>query len=806
MKKLLCLMLTLILVLSLSAPAFATGFGGLLSNVQQNYQSPQTEKLSVEQLDAQQILEEAAGGKKLTIMVYMCGSNLESAPQSSATRDIQEMMASGFSAEDINLVIMPGGAKKWHIANINRDQTGIYSVRPEGITELWLAGNRLNMGDPETLAAFLDYSYKTFPAEKFILIIWDHGGGSIGGVCHDENTDDMLSMLELKSAFEKSPFAGRKLDLLGFDACLMASAEVSVMMAPYACYMVASEETEPGYGWDYAFLKDIGKENDVAEIGSRIVSTYLDFYNSNYSGSKVTLSCISLSAVIGLAEGIDGFFAEAAEHIREEDSAEVSKAVRKVPSFGNANENPRTGAFDLLDLGELVLSLESYVPSGGDRLLKLLNNEVVMKSGTNMAVPLSGLSLYHPLNEKRNYTAYISAYKEFGILPGYVRYIENFGRMLMSTPVTSFSGLLANFTDGGKVQRLLISLPLNEEQRNALAEAQLIVLQQAASGDDAYHLVSVSDNVVLDAQGALQGEFVFRNLFITDSEGTVIPGTAPLYYSLDNDGKILVPVTLCGSDPETGEAFESSAYLVCEENEKGFVNAVSVLAFDEVTETYTARFQPDPASVQKIRFDCVDRVLTRGEDDAVYSFDDWDIVGVTEFYWSAEDPYSLRFLENSLEENSLYITFLLTDIQSNRYSSELFSLAGEEKDVLYLMYDDKDQLIVLAGPSCSMLEGFGLQLAFEVTNISDREVLVTLSGLKAAEKELKTEAAVYGMGAHDGLLPGEAQTLFLIAPAEWPDGLTAIEAVEFSLTVSDAETGEKLAVIPVKGSGHIAIE
>ena len=59
------------------------------------------------------------------------------------------------------------------------------------------------------------------------------------------------------------------------------------------------------------------------------------------------------------------------------------------------------------------------MPSGGDRLLKLLNNEVVMKSGTNMAVPLSGLSLYNPLNEKRNYTAYISAYKEFGILPGY---------------------------------------------------------------------------------------------------------------------------------------------------------------------------------------------------------------------------------------------------------------------------------------------------------------------------------------------------------------------------------------------------
>ena len=115
MKKILAFVLTACLLcgLPLSASAEGTGFGGLLSSVQQNYQ-PQ-EDIALESLEPDAVLAEAAGGKMLTLMIYMCGSNLESMPQSSASKDIEEMIDSAYSTDDVNLLLMPGGAKKWHI-------------------------------------------------------------------------------------------------------------------------------------------------------------------------------------------------------------------------------------------------------------------------------------------------------------------------------------------------------------------------------------------------------------------------------------------------------------------------------------------------------------------------------------------------------------------------------------------------------------------------------------------------------------------------------------------------------------------
>ena len=114
------------------------------------------------------------------------------------------------------------------------------------------------MGDPGTLAEFLGFCRDNFPARHQAVILWDHGGGSAGGLVMDEQfSNDRLSLGELRDAFDRVFDANAKtppLDIVGFDCCLMATVDTAAAMQGFARYMVASEETEPGCGWNYAGL------------------------------------------------------------------------------------------------------------------------------------------------------------------------------------------------------------------------------------------------------------------------------------------------------------------------------------------------------------------------------------------------------------------------------------------------------------------------------------------------------------------------------------------------------------------------
>ena len=102
-----------------------------------------------------------------------------------------------------------------------------------------------NMADSATLTDYIQYCSSNYAADHYGLVLWDHGGGVVGGYGYDENFDgDSTSLTELSYALGD---AGVHLDMLGFDACLMANFETCLMAAPYADYLIASEEPEPGY-------------------------------------------------------------------------------------------------------------------------------------------------------------------------------------------------------------------------------------------------------------------------------------------------------------------------------------------------------------------------------------------------------------------------------------------------------------------------------------------------------------------------------------------------------------------------------
>jgi hypothetical protein len=151
----------------------------------------------------------------------------------------------------------------------------------------------VNMGDPKTLTDFVVWAVGQYPADKYVLILSDHGTGWPGGysdpapaVAPRSNVPlvtsygNMLYLMDLDTALGdiRSRAGLDKFELIGMDACLMSHIEVYAMLAPHARYAVASQETEPALGWAYAsFLNGLTRNPDMsgADLAKSIVQTYL---------------------------------------------------------------------------------------------------------------------------------------------------------------------------------------------------------------------------------------------------------------------------------------------------------------------------------------------------------------------------------------------------------------------------------------------------------------------------------------------------------------------------------------------------
>nr|MCR5715667.1 Clostripain family protein [Lachnospiraceae bacterium] len=185
-----------------------------------------------------------------TIFVYLCGTDLESF-YGMATGDMEEMLSID-GADNVRYIVQTGGTQAWYNDEVDSNATQRFLLQ-DGYMELVDEQSIAGMGDSATLTDFLTWGTENYPSEHTGLIFWDHGGGSITGVCFDEMSDyDSLSLLEIDQAlYSASQNMGQKFDFIGFDACLMGTVETATILATYADYMYGSEETEPGSGWDY---------------------------------------------------------------------------------------------------------------------------------------------------------------------------------------------------------------------------------------------------------------------------------------------------------------------------------------------------------------------------------------------------------------------------------------------------------------------------------------------------------------------------------------------------------------------------
>ena len=241
-----------------------------------------------------------------TILMYVCGADLES-ESGLASGDFDEILSVYGQPNDVNIVIQTGGAKTWDSSygyGINASNNQRYHVENRKLVcdNSKVYTNYQSMGSSTTLADFVGWGMKEYPAEKTGIIFWNHGGG-MRGVCYDEKkSDDALLNSEIKSGITSGISkaglpSGTKLEFVGFDACLMAVQDIADYASTYANYMVASEESEAGYGWDYDnWVDDLYAKESTDVILKAICDSFIaDNGGVNSNKNDQTLSYLNLA-------------------------------------------------------------------------------------------------------------------------------------------------------------------------------------------------------------------------------------------------------------------------------------------------------------------------------------------------------------------------------------------------------------------------------------------------------------------------------------------------------------------------------
>lgn len=369
------------------------------------------------------------GQDQITIMVYMCGTDLESR-SGMASSDLQEMASSSFG-DNVNVIVYTGGCKGWKINGISSQVNQIYQVKNGSLQQLVSDDGAKVMTDPKTLTSFIKYCSQNFPANRNELILWDHGGGSVTGYGYDEKNASAGSMdlAEIDSALKS---VGVKFDFIGFDACLMATAETALMLNDHADYLIASEETEPGIGWFYTnWLTKLGKNTSMPtlEIGKNIVDDFVNACNSKCRGQQTTLSVIDLAEFANtIPDHLNGFAQSVSKLISRKEYKTVSDA-----RFGT-REFAASTRIDQVDLAQLAMNMGT---DEGNELADAIKKAVKYNKTSANMTNAYGVSIYFPYKKTSYVDTACKTYNNIGMGDDYSKCIRAFAKVGASGQIAS---------------------------------------------------------------------------------------------------------------------------------------------------------------------------------------------------------------------------------------------------------------------------------------------------------------------------------------------------------------------------------
>ena len=369
------------------------------------------------------------GQDTVTMMVYLCGTDLES-KSGMASSDLQEMATAKYG-DNVNVIVYTGGCKQWQTSGISNSVNQIYRVKDGRLERLEADMGNKPMTDPNTLSEFIQYCAKNFPANRNILDFWDHGGGSVSGYGYDEKLRSGGSM-DLAGVSKALKNGGVKFDFVGFDACLMATAETALMLNNYADYLVASEETEPGIGWYYTnWMTQLGSNTSMPtlEIGKNICDDFTSACAKRCPGQKTTLSVIDLAEFANtVPKDLAAFADSVSAKMENKEYQEVSSARNNTREFATSSK------IDQVDLVDLALNMNT---AEGKQLAETLQKAVKYnRTSTNMT-NAHGVSIFLPYKRTSYVDNACSTYSQIQMDQSYMKCIRQFASLETSGQIAA---------------------------------------------------------------------------------------------------------------------------------------------------------------------------------------------------------------------------------------------------------------------------------------------------------------------------------------------------------------------------------
>ena len=480
---------------------------------------------------------DVASAKSATVMVYMCGSDLESG-YGAASADIEEMLEADLG-DNVNVVLETGGASEWSFSSEADPSTRQRWVLEDGEASLVQDAGEDTMLDEDEVTDFCSWAAKEYPADRYILIFWDHGGGTIGGFGYDENYPDAsaLTLSQLRNAIKAS---GVAFDMVGFDACLMATVECAWAMEPVADYLVASEQTEPGDGWSWTgFLNQLGSDPSTAttDLGKTIIDDFSAHY-AETGEEDTTLSLIDLREISRVYERLSTFLDEAA------DSIEADNAL--FTTMSGARSRAKSYAEDSVDQVDLVDMVDRSDFEGADDVSEAVASCVKYRSDTSSGS--NGIAMYFPYSEVSQYSDVRQVLEDIGYT-GPVAFYDYFLSVMGNSPTSSSHGIVSSYAstqvaqDSGTAASASSSSD-SYANESLSSEGWFEDLSNEFSYQelpDELELASDGSNWVVDMDDSLWSDFADFQITVMQNydDGYLMLGTDDAYQVTD-DGNIAV--------------------------------------------------------------------------------------------------------------------------------------------------------------------------------------------------------------------------------------------------------------------------
>lgn len=639
------------------------------------------------------------GQDKMTIMLYLCGTDLESRSKM-ATSDLVEMINADVS-DDVNLIVYSGGCRKWQNDAMSNQKNQIWQVQDKGLVCLEQNAGNKSMTDEDTLSYFIRWCAKKFPANRNALIMWDHGGGSVSGFGYDEKfaSSGSMNLAEIDQALTDG---GVKFDFVGYDACLMATAENALMLTKHADYLIASEETEPGIGWYYTNWLTAVSENPsmpTLEIGKQIIDDFVDTCARKCHGQSTTLSIIDLAEFEKtVPQTLADFSAGTSQKIKNKEYATVSNARSDAREFGVSSK------IDQVDLVHLAKNMKT---EEGDALAKTLLNAVKYNRTSSNMTNSYGVSIYFPYRKVTMVDQAVETYEEIGMDEEYMRCIQEFASMEVSgqavsggttSPVQTLSGGMP-FDSSEMLGQLLESfLGGNVSNISGLNIGNIDFLgARSLNQDEVEEYLSENrfdaSNLMWKQNGSRQMielpeeewelvQQLYANMFIDDGEGYIDMGLDTVY-EFDKKGNLLAPEEFTWIAVNRQPVAYYHENTVDDGEHYSITGRIPVLYNGERGELVVEFTDQNPygtvTGVRKIYTDNETQTVAK----TMNAVKDGDVIDFICDYYSYEGDYLDSYMlgeqlivDGELEISDVYVeekvsyTYLFTDIYNQKYWTE----------------------------------------------------------------------------------------------------------------------------------------